>query len=128
MPGRRGWLGGRGDVCPRRILRFVEPVLLLLLHTRPAHGYDLMERLKPYGFEENPLDSSAVYRALRDMEERGLVTSDWETESAGPARRVYRLTSDGDQHLSAWVADLRETDKGLHHFLDMYETHMEEHG
>ena len=129
MPrGQRRWRGGyEGDACPRRIHRFLEPCLLLLLHCNEAHGYELLEGLKPFGFEQNPVDSSTVYRRLRGLEERGFVTSRWDTDSAGPARRLYQITEEGDRYLAWWAGDLRETDRVLHHFLALYDTHMEVH-
>jgi PadR family transcriptional regulator PadR len=129
MPyGRRRWRGGRdGEVCPRRIHRFLEPCLLLLLHCNEAHGYELLEGLKQFGFQENPVDSSTVYRFLRALEERGFVSSRWDTRGAGPARRLYQITEEGDRYLAWWVEDLRETDRVLHHFLETYDGHMEGH-
>jgi PadR family transcriptional regulator PadR len=135
MPRHGRWGRGReGEACPRRIYRFVEPCLLLLLHHGPAHGYDLAERLGALGLGAPeagqgpcaPVDSSVVYRALRAMEEQGLVTSAWDTTaSSGPPRRVYRLTPLGDQVLASWVADLRETVRLLEGFLREYEEHMQ---
>ena len=129
MPqGRRRWRGGQGgEACPRRINRFLEPCLLLLLHCDEAHGYELLEGLKQFGFEQNPVDSSTVYRRLRGLEEREFVTSRWDTESAGPARRLYQITEEGDRYLAWWVDDLRETDRVLHYFLGVYDKHMEAH-
>jgi len=129
MPhGFRRWRGGRPDqVCPRRIQRFLEPCLLLLLHRQQAHGYELVEGLEPFGFGQNPADLSTVYRILRDLEDRGFVISHWDTSNAGPARRQYTITDDGDRYLAWWVEDLRETDRALHSFLDTYEAHMEGH-
>jgi poly-beta-hydroxybutyrate-responsive repressor len=83
--------------------------------------------LKQFGFDQNPVDSSSVYRILRDLEEQGFVTSRWDTGSAGPARRLYQITEEGDRYLAWWVGDLQETDRVLHHFLEMYGTHMEVH-
>jgi len=129
MPrGRRRWQkGGGAEACPRRIHRFLEPCLLLLLHCNEAHGYDLLDGLKAFGFDQNPVDSSTVYRFLRNLEERGLVTSHWDTGGAGPARRLYQITDEGDNYLAWWVDDLRETDRVLHYFLTTYNTHMEAH-
>ena len=119
---------GRSDeACPRRIERFVEPCLLLLLHCNEAHGYELMEGLKPFGFEQNPVDLSSVYRMLRGLEEQGFVTSRWDTDSSGPARRLYRMTEEGDQYLAWWVDDLCETGRVLRCFLETYDRHMERH-
>jgi PadR family transcriptional regulator PadR len=122
---------GRGEqakeVCPRRIDRFLEPCLLLLLHCDETHGYELLDSLEPFGFAENPVDLSTVYRLLRNLEEKGLVTSRWGISDVGPARRLYSLTAKGDGYLAWWAEELRETDRVLHHFLDTYDSHMKAH-
>lgn len=124
----RGRRRGRAQgACPRRIDRFPESCLLLLLHCDEAHGYDLLDGLKQFGFAQNPVDSSTVYRMLRGLEERGFVTSRWDTEGGGPARRLYQITAEGDRYLGWWVDDLRETDQVLHSFLETYDSHMEAH-
>jgi len=126
--GLRRWQSGQeGEACPRRIHRFLEPCLLLLLHCDEIHGYELLDSLNPFGFAENPVDLSTVYRLLRSLEDEGLVTSRWDTPNAGPARRLYRLTAEGDLYLAWWVEDLRETDRVLHSFLDTYHSHMAAH-
>jgi poly-beta-hydroxybutyrate-responsive repressor len=99
----------------------------LLLHCNEAHGYELLDDLNPFGFEQNPVDLSTVYRVLRGLEEQEFITSHWDTDNAGPARRLYRITGEGDRYLAWWVADLRETDRVLHHFLATYDSHMEAH-
>jgi poly-beta-hydroxybutyrate-responsive repressor len=100
---------------------------LLLVHCEEIHGYELVNELKPFGFEQNPVDMSTIYRFLRDLEDRGFVTSRWDTDKPGPARRVYRTTDEGERYLSWWVDDLRETDRVLHRFLNTYDSHMEDH-
>ena len=123
MRGRgRGW-HWRG--CSRRAVRFLEPTLLLLLHHGPAHGYTLLERLTEFGLGD--LNPSVVYRALRDMDGRGWVTSTWDEEQTqGPPRRVYCLTALGDEALGLWTQDLQETRGLIDHFLNTYSRHMEE--
>jgi poly-beta-hydroxybutyrate-responsive repressor len=103
----------------------MEPVLLLLLHRGASHGYDLVSALEPFGLSD--VAPGPVYRMLRQMEESGLVRSEWDTDaSGGPARRVYQLTEEGHHHLTQWVEDLRHTDSVLHHFLEAYDRHIEE--
>lgn len=127
MPGRgrgrgHGW---RWRGASRRAVRFMEPTLLLLLHYGPAHGYPLIEQLSEYGLAD--IDSSSVYRALRDMEERRWVTSYWEEEeTGGPPRRVYRLTALGNEVLALWTQDLDETRNMIDYLLDAYRRHMEQ--
>jgi PadR family transcriptional regulator PadR len=109
----------------RRSMRLLRPALLLLLHHGRAHGYTLLEQLEEFGLAR--LNSSVVYRALRDMEGQGWVTSTWDEEQAqGPPRRVYRLTALGDEVLGLWTQDLRETHGVIQHFLGTYSRHMEE--
>ena len=130
MPGRgRGGRGrGRGwrqRGWSRRAVRFLEPTLLLLLHHGPAHGYTLLDALESFGLGD--IDPSAVYRSLRDMEERGWVTSYWEEEQTqGPPRRIYRLTQLGDEVLNWWADDLSETARIIDHFLKAHAKHMAE--
>ncbi|MBN1139012.1 MAG: helix-turn-helix transcriptional regulator, partial [Anaerolineae bacterium] len=117
MPGgHRRWRDeDSAGACPRHIHRFLEPCLLLLVHCNEVHGYELVNNLNPFGFEQNPVDASTIYRFLRELEERGFVSSRWDTSNAGPARRVYHATEEGDHYLACWVQDLRETDRVLHH-------------
>lgn len=127
MPRRCAYRGGMcgGGVQPRRISRFLEPALLLLLHRQVAHGYALIEGLDKLGMEAYPADVSAIYRILHDLEGTGMVTSTRETEqTSGPPRRVYALTEEGETYLAAWVQELQETDRLLHRFLDAYQEHL----
>jgi len=113
---------GSDDSCPRRIRRFIEPALLLLLNQEPLHGYALMDGLRHLGMADYPIDKSAIYRALRSLEGRGVVESDWDMEvTSGPPRRVYTLTSEGHVYLNQWVGDLRATVRMLVTFIDVYD-------
>jgi poly-beta-hydroxybutyrate-responsive repressor len=95
-----------------------------LLHQGDSHGYDLLERFRDLGLGEEPVDSSVVYRYLRNMEDQGFVVSTWDTEGPGPSRRVYRLTPEGDRYLAWWIEGLRETRQVLDRFLQAYGEHM----
>jgi PadR family transcriptional regulator PadR len=124
----RGWGGGhrgRWRAASRRPVRFLEPTLLLLLHHGPAHGYTLIDQLGQFNLSD--VDPSAVYRVLRDMEERGWVTSSWEEEQTqGPPRRVYRLTAMGNEVLRWWIEDLQESGEMIEQILVAYARHMDE--
>jgi PadR family transcriptional regulator PadR len=127
MPRRRRQRGRgrRGQFAGGAIRRFLEPVLLLLLHQDANHGYELVSALAAFGLGD--VASGPVYRTLRELETAGLVQSEWDTQSlAGPARRVYRLTEAGHRHLVDWVDSLQETDSMLHRFLTAYDQHMKE--
>ncbi len=100
------------------IERFVEPCILLLLSQNPSHGYGLMEDLEKRCGEK--VDIGNLYRTLRRMEKNGWVTSDWDTNDAGPDRRTYSVTENGLHYLEEAVASLNHTDTLLHHLLEGY--------
>lgn len=102
-------------VCPRHgnghpcacamgnIYRFIEPVLLLMLKERKkSYGYDLSAGLADFALTDAEIERAALYRTLRRLEENGYVTSAWDAEHAGPARRFYSLTRAGHEHLREW--------------------------
>lgn len=93
---------------------FLRPCLLLLLGEQAAHGYELLERLKAFGFSRDP---GGLYRALRALEREGLTDSRWESSDFGPDRCLYRLTPLGREWLSAWAETLGETRRTLEVYL-----------
>ena len=97
---------------------FARPCLLLLLAEAPGHGYELVDRLRRFGFDVN--DPASVYKSLRQMEQDGLVTSRWEVSNRGPARRVYSLSSDGRDLLEAWAHTLERNREILGRFVERY--------
>ena len=112
---------GRGRGRRRRVMSFLQPCLLVLLHRGKAHGYSLLNGLEQFGFGPGQLDASLVYRALREMEAEGIVTSEWGTDSQGPRRRVYSITPEGRQHLTERMDDLIHTRQEIDHLLATYE-------
>jgi DNA-binding PadR family transcriptional regulator len=103
-------------------MSFIQPCLLVMLHRDTAHGYNLLNGLDEFGFNPGQKDPSLIYRALREMEEIGLVTSKWDPDSSlGPQRRVYQITQDGEDFLRGWVEDLRKTRKEIDALIAAYE-------
>jgi len=101
---------------PRNFLR---PCILLLLREAPAHGYDLLERLRAFGFTGS--DPGGLYRALRALEEEGLVRSAWESSDSGPDRRIYEITRAGMEDLRERAVALADTRTLVDRLLSRYE-------
>jgi PadR family transcriptional regulator PadR len=117
---RSRWLTDTGHWQVRaRVERFVEPAVLLLLHEGPKHGYELMERLTEFGDRE--VDAGNLYRILRALEEEGMVSSKWNADLPGPAKRTYRLTPEGRRLLDRWIEALRRTRAVIGDFLNRYD-------
>jgi len=101
--------------------RFLRPFLLLLLRERGGHGYELIDRMGEMGLEYSIQDAGYVYRTLRSMEGKGLITSKWDTANAGPAKRVYEITPQGVQVLHEWAQAFENLKVSLEAFLKTYE-------
>ena len=104
-----------------RVRGFVQPQVLLLLARKPAHGYELMEAIGQED-SDSTLDPGTLYRTLRFLEEDGVVRSRWDTEGAGPARRVYELTEQGVDYLKSWAVTIQRTRARLDRLLADYES------
>ena len=107
------------EPSPTLTRNFLRPCVLLLLREHPAHGYDLLERLKTFCF--SPTDPGRLYRALRTLEAEGLVHSAWESSDSGPNRRIYELTREGMEELHEHAQTLAATGAALERFLTRYE-------
>ena len=100
-----------------RVERFGEPALLRLIADGPTHGYELLERLPALVGDER-VDVGNVYRALRALEEDGLVVSEWSADLPGPAKRTYTLTDEGRALLGEWERALGSLRDDLTNFLE----------
>jgi DNA-binding PadR family transcriptional regulator len=105
---------GRGWHVRARVERFSEPALLLLLRERPAHGYELLDAL-PELLPGERVDMGNLYRALRALEDEGLVSSEWDG-----AKRIYDLTPEGRRLLDEWAAALARARERIAVFLARY--------
>ena len=100
--------------------RYIQPSLLLALKRKQSYGYELIQEIAAFGFMEGPAPPGMIYRHLRDMEENGWVQSEWHTEEAGPAKRIYQLTAEGKEILAFWIDYMDQQAKKLADFITMY--------
>jgi DNA-binding PadR family transcriptional regulator len=76
--------------------------------------------MQDFGFVEGQAPPGMIYRHLRQLEDNGLVSSEWETAEAGPAKRVYCLTGEGEEVLGIWIKHMEEQVKKLSNFVRLY--------
>jgi len=126
MPGYRR---GKNRPCQQRQRKgmrlILRPSLLLLLAEGESHGYELFDQLESFGFELDSLDSSIVYRDLREMEEMGLIESYWDDDSKGPRRRVYKILEEGRSSLVDWIEVLENVQGRMNKLISRYQTQPE---
>jgi len=91
--------------------------LLVVLKDLNLHGYEIMRTLKDnFAVVSDP---GTVYRALRQLERDGYITSWWDSKEQGPARRVYTLTDSGTDALKMWSAALEQYRTNLDTFFSV---------
>jgi PadR family transcriptional regulator PadR len=122
MPTRSCPRHGRGHPCTcamGNVYRFIEPVLLLMLTEKGrSYGYDLSESLADYALTDAQIERAALYRTLRTLEQNGYVSSAWDVENSGPARRVYSVTKSGQVHLREWAEIMERLGNALKAFAE----------
>jgi poly-beta-hydroxybutyrate-responsive repressor len=97
---------------------WLTPVALVILREESSYGYELMERLEEFGFEQ--IRAQTLYRTLRQMEQEGLCSSEWETPQGGPARRMYLITERGEEYLAAWAEGCKQYQSVMDCFFRAY--------
>ncbi len=71
----------------------LEGIVLALLSTRPAYGYEITAWLRRRGFAD--IAEGTVYALLVRIEQRGLVDVEKVPSEKGPPRKVYSLNAAG---------------------------------
>jgi poly-beta-hydroxybutyrate-responsive repressor len=100
--------------------RYIQPSILLGLSAAPSYGYELIHTIQNFGFVAGQAPPGMIYRHLRQLEEDGLVASEWQTEGSGPAKRIYRITGEGKAVLDLWIEHMERQAEKLRHFIDQY--------
>ena len=75
----------------------LEGIVLALLATQPAYGYEITTHLREQGFAD--LVEGTVYAVLVRVEQKGLVDVEKVPSEKGPPRKVYSLNPRGREQL-----------------------------
>ena len=75
----------------------LEGIVLAILATRPAYGYEITARLRDQGFTD--IVEGTVYAVLVRVEQRGLVDVEKVPSEKGPPRKVYSVNAQGRDYL-----------------------------
>jgi PadR family transcriptional regulator, regulatory protein PadR len=100
--------------------RYIQPSILLGLLLKASYGYELIQNIQKFGFVEGQAPPGMIYRHLRQLEEDGLVSSNWETKGTGPAKRMYTVTEEGKEVLAIWIDYMDKQARTLNDFIAAY--------
>lgn len=104
----------------RQTYRHTPAFILLFLMKSDLYGAALLNTMH----KELPCyqtDSAVIYRSLQELEEEGAVESYWETDTAGPARKWYKITTKGKEKLGEFYEDIERRKRNLDYFLEQYQ-------
>ncbi len=81
--------------------------VLGLLAQRPRHGYELRAAFEAVaGGEANwDIKPAQVYTTLTRMEKSGLIAEQSVEQDAGPEKRIYGITTAGQEELECWFTE-----------------------
>lgn len=90
------------------LLKGNTPTLILsVLSESPLHGYAIARQIEKRSEELLKLGEGSLYPALKALEGKEWVQSQWEQQPSGPARKVYSLTDSGRTELERRVRSWR---------------------
>jgi transcriptional regulator len=69
-----------------------------------AHGYAIARWIEDAATDVLRIEEGSLYPALRRLEDRGLVTSEWGVSENNRRARYYNITTAGRKHLRSEAA------------------------
>ena len=76
-------------------------ILKALLNGRAAHGYGVARWIEATTDDTLRIEEGSLYPALRRLEDRGWVTSEWGLSENNRRARYYTITPAGREHVRA---------------------------
>jgi PadR family transcriptional regulator PadR len=87
----------------------------------PVHGYAIAQRLQQISRDIVHVPQGSLYPALHRLENRGLLTADWNETDTGREAKFYRLTRKGRAYLEAQTAGWQRLAEAVGLILSMAE-------
>ncbi len=95
----------------------IQLCLLALLTKEPKYGFQMIKELRETTEGFFDLKEGTLYPALRRLEERGFVKSEWIERESGAPRKYYTLTAKGrkalDEAHGVWTTMSHSVDRVL---------------
>ncbi|HSM59542.1 MAG TPA: PadR family transcriptional regulator [Longimicrobiales bacterium] len=95
----------------------LDVLILKTLSTAPLHGYGVSRWIREATGHDFQVEEGALYPALRRLEKKGLVESEWGRTDTGREAKFYRITDAGrralESELRTWARYVRAMDRVL---------------
>jgi PadR family transcriptional regulator PadR len=87
------------DVKAALLQGTLDMLILKALSLGPLHGYGVIQRIGQMSDRMLEVEQGSLYPALYRIEQRGWVTSEWDTNETGRRAKFYKLTRAGRRQL-----------------------------
>ena len=77
----------------------LDMLILKAVSLSPLHGYGIIQRIRQMSGEMLEVEQGSLYPALYRIEQKGWVSSKWETNETGRRAKFYSLTKAGRKQL-----------------------------
>ncbi|MEN1968360.1 PadR family transcriptional regulator [Lentibacillus sp. N15] len=79
----------------------LEGCILSIIRKQPTYGYELSIKLQQFGLAD--VSEGSIYPILLRLQKEKLIEGVMQKSEAGPKRKYYHLTSDGEQALAEFI-------------------------
>ena len=79
----------------------LEGCILQVISNETSYGYEIMEKLKSFGFTE--ISEGTIYPLLVRLERKELISSELRASPLGPNRKYYTLSHLGEEMLVSFI-------------------------
>ncbi len=100
---------------------WIQFLTLRILYEKPTYGYQLLEEIEERSCGCHKLEPGSIYTVLRRMEQKELLTSEWEKRDSGPDRRVYTVTEKGVDVLKTGLGTIARRKQLFDDLIGFYE-------
>ena len=96
-------------------------LILKIVALGPVHGYAIAQRLQQVSRDVVQVPQGSLYPALRRLENRGVLASEWNETETGREAKFYRLTRKGRAQLETEAASWQRLSEAVGLILKMSE-------
>lgn len=79
--------------------------ILLFLKEQSMYGLEITKKLVEMTQAKMTFQESGIYQILKNLQENGMVTTEWKESSKGPRRKYYKIEAEGEQLLELFTKD-----------------------
>jgi transcriptional regulator len=79
----------------------LDMLILQIAAAGPIHGYAVAQRIRQISRDVLQVPQGSLYPALHRLENRGLLTAEWQPSETGREAKFYKLTRKGRAYLKS---------------------------